>query len=32
LAQKEWRYVQDYAYAKTVIIEEILAQVRVGQK
>jgi hypothetical protein len=32
LAQKERRYVQNYADAKTVIIEEILARVRVGQK
>ncbi len=32
LAQKEWGYVQNYADAKTAIIEEILARVRVGQK
>jgi GrpB-like predicted nucleotidyltransferase (UPF0157 family) len=31
LAQKEWRYVQNYADAKTVIIDEILARVRVGR-
>ena len=28
LAQKEWRHVQDYADAKTVVIEEILARAR----
>ncbi len=32
LAQKEWKHVQDYADAKTVIIEEILARVRVEGK
>ena len=32
LARKEWRHVQNYADAKTVIIEEILARVRVGRK
>jgi GrpB-like predicted nucleotidyltransferase (UPF0157 family) len=28
LAQKEWRHVQNYADAKTVVIEEILARAR----
>lgn len=32
LARKDWRHVQNYADAKTVVIEEILARVRVGQK
>jgi GrpB-like predicted nucleotidyltransferase (UPF0157 family) len=32
LAQKEWKHVQDYADAKTVVIEEILARARPGQK
>ncbi len=26
LAQKEWRYVQDYADAKTAVVEEIIAR------
>ena len=29
LVQKEWKYVQNYADAKTVIIEEIIARIRV---
>jgi GrpB-like predicted nucleotidyltransferase (UPF0157 family) len=32
LAQKEWKYVQNYADAKTVVIEEIIARARVGRK
>jgi GrpB-like predicted nucleotidyltransferase (UPF0157 family) len=28
LAQKEWKYVQNYADAKTVVIEEIIPRVR----
>jgi hypothetical protein len=28
LAQKEWKYLQNYADAKTVVIEEIIARVR----
>jgi GrpB-like predicted nucleotidyltransferase (UPF0157 family) len=32
LAQKEWKYVQNYADAKTVAIEEIMARARVDQK
>jgi GrpB-like predicted nucleotidyltransferase (UPF0157 family) len=29
LAQKEWKYVQNYADAKTAVVEEILARARV---
>jgi GrpB-like predicted nucleotidyltransferase (UPF0157 family) len=29
LAQEEWKYVQNYADAKTAIIEEIIARIRV---
>lgn len=32
LAQKEWNYVQNYADAKTVVIEEIIARARVARK
>ena len=32
LAQKEWNYVQNYADAKTVVIEEIIARARVGRE
>ncbi|HUS06014.1 MAG TPA: GrpB family protein [Bryobacteraceae bacterium] len=32
LAQKEWKSVQNYADAKTVIIEEIIARVRINRK
>ena len=32
LAQREWKYVQNYADAKTVVIEEILARARVDRK
>jgi GrpB-like predicted nucleotidyltransferase (UPF0157 family) len=32
LAQKEWNYIQNYADAKTVVIEEIIARARVGRK
>jgi len=32
LAQKEWKYVQNYADAKTAIIEEIIARVPVDRK
>jgi GrpB-like predicted nucleotidyltransferase (UPF0157 family) len=32
LAQNEWKDVQNYADAKTVVIEEIIARVRVDQK
>jgi GrpB-like predicted nucleotidyltransferase (UPF0157 family) len=28
LAQQEWKYVQNYADAKTVVIEEIIARAR----
>ena len=30
LARKEWKYVQNYADAKTIVIEEIIARARVG--
>jgi GrpB-like predicted nucleotidyltransferase (UPF0157 family) len=32
LSQKEWTYVQNYADAKTAVIEEIIARVRVDRK
>ncbi len=32
LAQKDWEYVQNYADAKTVVIDEILARARVVRK
>jgi GrpB-like predicted nucleotidyltransferase (UPF0157 family) len=32
LAQKEWMYVQNYADAKNVIVEEIIARFRVDEK
>ena len=32
LAQKEWKYVQNYADAKTVVIEEIIARAGVYRK
>jgi GrpB-like predicted nucleotidyltransferase (UPF0157 family) len=32
LAKKEWKYVQNYADAKTVVIEEIIARAHVDQK
>jgi len=32
LAQQEWKYVQNYADAKTAVIEEILARARDTQK
>ena len=32
LAQKEWKYVQNYADAKVVVIEEIIARARVDRK
>jgi GrpB-like predicted nucleotidyltransferase (UPF0157 family) len=32
LAQQEWRHVQNYADAKTVVIEEILARARADRK
>jgi GrpB-like predicted nucleotidyltransferase (UPF0157 family) len=32
LAQKEWKYVQNYADAKTVVIEEIIARARAGKR
>ena len=32
LAQKEWKYVQNYADAKTVVIEEIIARAHVDRK
>lgn len=32
LAEQEWKYVQDYADAKTVVTEEILARARAGRK
>jgi GrpB-like predicted nucleotidyltransferase (UPF0157 family) len=31
LAQKEWKHVQDYADAKTAVIEEIIARARAGR-
>ncbi|HET8891190.1 MAG TPA: GrpB family protein [Candidatus Angelobacter sp.] len=31
LAQNEWKYVQNYADAKTAIIKEIMARARAGQ-
>jgi GrpB-like predicted nucleotidyltransferase (UPF0157 family) len=30
LAQRQWRYVQEYADAKTAVIEEIIARARAG--
>jgi hypothetical protein len=32
LARKEWKYVQNYADAKAVVIEEIIARVPVNRK
>ena len=32
LSQKEWKYVQNYADAKTAVIEEIMARVPVDRK
>jgi GrpB-like predicted nucleotidyltransferase (UPF0157 family) len=32
LAQKEWTYVQNYADAKTAVIDEIIARVRVDRR
>jgi GrpB-like predicted nucleotidyltransferase (UPF0157 family) len=32
LAEQEWKYVQNYADAKTAVIEEILARARAGRK
>jgi GrpB-like predicted nucleotidyltransferase (UPF0157 family) len=32
LSQKEWTYVQNYADAKTAVIEEIIARVPVDRK
>jgi GrpB-like predicted nucleotidyltransferase (UPF0157 family) len=32
LAQKEWKHLQNYADAKTVVIEEIMARARAAQK
>ena len=32
LAHQEWKYVQNYADAKTVVIEEIIARARVDRK
>jgi GrpB-like predicted nucleotidyltransferase (UPF0157 family) len=32
LARKEWMYVQNYADAKTLVIEEIIARARVDRK
>jgi hypothetical protein len=32
LAQKEWKYVQNYADAKTVVIEENMARVRCDRR
>ena len=32
LAQKEWKYVQNYADAKAVVIEEIIARARADRK
>lgn len=32
LAQQDWKYVQNYADAKTVVIEEIIARARVDRK
>ena len=32
LAQQEWKYIQNYADAKTVVIEEIIARARVARE
>jgi GrpB-like predicted nucleotidyltransferase (UPF0157 family) len=32
LSEKEWTYVQNYADAKTAVIEEIIARVRIDRK
>jgi GrpB-like predicted nucleotidyltransferase (UPF0157 family) len=32
LAQKEWKYVQNYADAKTIVIDEIIARARFARK
>jgi GrpB-like predicted nucleotidyltransferase (UPF0157 family) len=32
LAQKEWKYVQNYADAKTLVVEEIMARARLNRK
>jgi GrpB-like predicted nucleotidyltransferase (UPF0157 family) len=32
LVQKEWKYVQNYADAKTAVIEEIIARARIERK
>jgi GrpB-like predicted nucleotidyltransferase (UPF0157 family) len=32
LAQQEWKYVQNYADAKTAVIEEIIGRARLGRK
>lgn len=32
LAAQEWKYVENYADAKTTVIEEILARARAGRK
>jgi GrpB-like predicted nucleotidyltransferase (UPF0157 family) len=31
LAQKEWKYTQNYADAKTAVVEEIIARARVRE-
>jgi GrpB-like predicted nucleotidyltransferase (UPF0157 family) len=32
LSQKEWSYVENYAYANTAVIEEIIERVPVDRK
>ena len=32
LARKDWKYVQDYADAKTTVIQEIIARARAGRR
>jgi GrpB-like predicted nucleotidyltransferase (UPF0157 family) len=32
LSEKEWTYVQNYADAKTGVMEEIIARVRIDRK
>jgi GrpB-like predicted nucleotidyltransferase (UPF0157 family) len=32
LAEKEWKYAQNYADAKTIVIEEIIARARFARK
>jgi len=32
LAQEQWKYIQNYADAKTAVIEEIIARARADRK